>query len=611
MVYFGVQSFSFGLQKTYQKSFLKTEITLIKRRTSLLKPKLTKNHGLFLSFLSNLLLLMSLLTATVDSFAATINVFADRNPVRLNESFSLTFEVKGTIDGDPDFSPLRKDFDILNQSHSRQINIINGQQNSTVKWTLHLMAKRTGNLTIPSIYFGKDSSTPSRIFVQEAQAAQAGEKAGAGADLFFEVNAEPENPYVQSQVIYTVRLYYALNISNPSLSEPKLSSGEAIVEKLGEDSQFQTRRDGKRFGVIERKYALFPQQSGEVTIEPLIFEAKIVKGRRSRSFFNNFMDQSRSRFRRLRSDAIALKVRAIPDTFKGQHWLPAKQLKLEESWSENSQRFKAGEPVTRTLTLSADGLSAEQLPEFSTNRSIGENFKQYPDPQPKLDKQGTHNGVISRREEKIAIIPSEAGNYTLPAIEIPWWNAKTDKMEIARLPARTIEVLSANNAASSAPSENKAPSAPTPQLDTNTSEWAWLSLILAIGWLGTVMAWWLNRHPKHVSQPKKTLSDKVAIKKLKKACHSNDSKQAKEALLAWAQVHWQEGAPTSLGEIGKRCNAPLESEIQTLNRFLYSQIGENWQGAGLWKAYNAQAEKLEKRTGIGIAIGDGLEPLYV
>jgi hypothetical protein len=574
------------------------------------------NHRLF-----NLLLLFSLLVGTSISFAAdNIKVFTDRNPVRLNESFHLVFEVDNTVSDNPDFTPLQKDFDILNQSQSSQINIINRQQHSSKKWQLTVIAKRAGNLVIPSIHFGNDRSTPSIITVQQTQASEPGQ---ASTDIFLEVDAEPKNPYVQSQVIYTVRLFFAINFNNASLSEPKIAGGEGIVEKLGEDAQYKTQRNGKRFQVLERKYAIFPQQSGDVTIEPLLLDAKISDGRRSRSLFDDFgfLGQSRTRTKRLRSEAIALEVRAIPKTFTGQHWLPAKQLNLQENWSEEPPQFKAGEPATRTLTLLADGLTAGQLPEFSqfpsssSPQNQGE-FKQYPD-KPKLDEQGTAQGVISRRAEKVAIIPSEAGNYTLPAIEIPWWNTKTDRMEIARLAARTISVQPADNVPQPV-QPNPAPIAiqPTPT-DTpiktpiiqqpTTNHWTWLSLILAIGWLSTIIAWWRTRRKTKSTPKPETLNDKALIKKLKQACHNNDLKQVKEALISFAQMHWQNNAPHSLGGIAPRCDEPLQTEIQALNRLLYCKKAENWQGAGLWKAfkaYYAQTRKSEK------TFVDELEPLY-
>ena len=573
----------------------------------------------------NYIFLFTLLVS--NSFAANIKVFTDRNPVRLDESFTLVFDVGNTVMG-PDFSPLRSDFDILNQSQNSQVNIINGQQHSSKQWRLTVMAKRTGQLVIPSISFGQERSTPSIITVQPAQISQSGQ---AQADLFLEVEVDSKNPYVQSQIIYTVRLFYAINLNNASLSEPQLKGAEGVVEKLGEDVQYETRRDGKRFAVLERKYAIFPQQSGDVIIEPLKLEAKIVEGGRSRF---DFFGQSNTRTKRLRSEDISLTVIPIPKIFQGKHWLPAKQLNLKENWSENPLQFKTGEAVTRTLTLLVGGLTAGQLPDLksfirphisqdslSQKGNVKENvgdLKQYPD-QAKLDEQKTAQGIISRREEKVAMMPSQAGDYILPAIEIPWWNTKTERMEMASLPARTIQILVADNAPQtispvatlpiSIGNESDFP-LKTPLQPVMKNNWFWLNIFLAIGWLGTIIAWWLTRRRfRNSNTPAKpnTLNKKAALKQLKQACYKNDFKQVKNALLTWAKIHWQ-NIPNNLGEISQRCGEPLETEIQKLNRHLYSRSTEDWQGIGLWKAFKVYHGRgiSEKRFMDELE----LEPLY-
>ncbi len=561
----------------------------------------------------NYIFLFTLLVS--NSFAANIKVFTDRNPVRLDESFTLVFDVASTVIG-PDFSPLHSDFDILNQSQSSQVNIINGQQHSSKQWRLSVIAKRTGQLVIPSISFGQDRSTPSIITVQPAQTSQPGK---TPADLFLEIEVDSKNPYVQSQIIYTVRLFYAINLNNATLSEPQVKDTEGIVEKLGKDAQYETRRDGRRFVVLERKYAIFPQQSGDVIIEPLILDAKILEGRRSRF---DFFGQSNTRTKRLRSEAISLSVRPIPKTFQGQHWLPAKQLNLKENWSENPLQFKTGEAVTRTLTLLVDGLTAGQLPDLksfirpsiSQKENVG-NLKQYPD-QAKLDEQKTALGIISSREEKVAMMPSQAGDYTLPAIEIPWWNTETERMEMANLPARTIKILAADNAPQtispvatlpiSSGNESASPLKTSLIEQPVKNHWFWLNIFLAIGWVGTIIAWWLTRRRNsHIPAKPNTLSKKAAFKQLKQACHKNDLKQVKNALLTWAKIHWQ-NIPNNLGEISQRCGEPLETEIQKLNRHLYSRSAEDWQGIGLWKAFKVYQGISEKRVIEELE----LEPLY-
>lgn len=554
---------------------------------------------------------------TKSALAAEIEVTTDRNPVNLYESFQIIFSVNGEPDGDPDFAPLEQDFDILSQGRSSNISVINGRYRKTNDWTLTVMAKRAGELIIPVISFGRDLSPSAFVIVKETPLSNAPD---ADADLLLEVEAEPKNPYVQAQVIYTIRLLRRINVSNASLSEPEL--GDAIIEKLGEDSSYTLQRQGRHYAVIERKYAIFPQRAGPVTIEPLVLEAEVFDGRYSR--FNGFLNQHMARTRRLKSEPVHLEVRPIPAEFTGQNWLPAKRLKLTENWSKNPPRMTAGEPITRTIALRAAEVTVGQLPELAAEdqiASVSGNgvIKHYPD-QPALNEQKNSAGLVGLREEKIALIASQAGDYRLPAVEIPWWNTQTEQMEIARLPARTIIASPAkingarpSDPALAAPNPAQAGPAPAANLQSRNSQgasfWPWLSLFLAVGWVGTVIAWWLRRK----GSTRESISEsgsatvKAAVKAVQIACVRDDPARAKEALLRWAKAHWPKAPPRSLGEIALRTKDPVRAELQRLSRALYSQRSEAWQGKDLWQAFqSAMGDKAEAKKAQDVQ----LEPLY-
>ena len=89
-------------------------------------------------------LLTGLLLLPVMALAATISVETDRDPVDQEEAFQLIFLARGTPDGEPDFSPLERDFEILGHSTSVSINMINGAMERNKRWILTLMARRAG-----------------------------------------------------------------------------------------------------------------------------------------------------------------------------------------------------------------------------------------------------------------------------------------------------------------------------------------------------------------------------------------------------------------------------------------------------------------------------------
>jgi len=343
-----------------------------------------------------LLLLLNLVPGNV--FAAQIGVSFDRNPVSLDESFQIIFTANDTPDNDPDFGPLEQDFEILGQSQSSNSSWINGQSSKTIQWTVNVMAKHPGSLVVPAVKFGDDVSQPASVLVTQATANKA---VDTDDDLFLEVEATPQSPYVQSQVLYTVRLYRRVEIAQASLNEPEL--GDAVIEKLGDDSNYNTQINGVNYLVTERKYSIFPQKSGSLTIKPLMLTAEVVAN--TRPNFNGFFNSQMTKTKKISSKSVTLDVKPAPATFTGKHWLSAEQLVLKEEWSGDNQQMKVGEPLTRTLTLLAKGTTVGQLPEINIGK-IDDRLKTYPD-QPVLQEQKKPEGLIAFREEKIAIIPQK------------------------------------------------------------------------------------------------------------------------------------------------------------------------------------------------------------
>lgn len=558
-------------------------------------------------------IVLGVLCCLENTWASSITATVDRDPVRLDESFTLVFDVDGPVDSDPDFRSLERDFDILHRSQSTNMNFSNGQVSNTKQWTLVLMPKRLGELAIPSIPFGKDRSPMLRVTVISAQHAQPDKRS---EDLFLEVDAEPRRTFVQAQILYTARLYRAVTIENATLTEPTLTDADAVIKKLGEDRTFQTQRDGRRYQVVERRYVLFPQKSGILTIDPVVFQGQIVPPRRS------FFSPRSSQTKRVRSDAITLTIDPIPASFQGATWLPSRSLQLAEAWPQNPPQFIVGEPVTRTLSVVAEGLTSAQLPVIDV--TVPPSIKQYPD-QPVHEDKETHQGITGLRVEKVALIPSQPGRLTLPAIEIPWWNMHTNAMEIAMLPEQSILVEpgvgvtggggNQRQLSQETPSGSLSSLPPyVTQIQTSTQGlgvWPWLTGFLAIGWLVTGVLWWRYRQgARFVSKDgrQKIAGSRRSVERdLKQACERGDAQAAKAALLEWGKLQWPNSMPKTIGDIGERSSEPFREEIRRLNHALYSYESVVWEGEALWSVFEQSAAQ---ETTTLKPTDDGLEPLW-
>ncbi len=561
--------------------------------------------------LFNSLLILTLLLSPVVSLAAQLEAVLDRTRVGLEESFALELRASGSLEGDPDLSVLDKDFELLGRSQSSQVQIVNTDISRTTTWSLSLLARSAGRKTIPAICVEDDCSKP--VIIDVLPAGQSSNGAVGESDLLLEVSAVPDKVWVQSQLLYKVRIMTRLNFLQASLSEPEPSGIEAVVQKLGDDRNYETERNGLRYRVIERSYAIFPQQSGPLTIPEIRFGAQIAEpGRRGYDPFNQ-----RTRQIRKRSKAINIEVLPAADA-KGRSWLPANNLSLEDDWQQPPQ-LTVGEPATRTITLRASGLPSAQLPPIAVD--VPEGVRSYPD-QPNREDQFNENGILGILQQKLALVPTQPGTLRLPEIKIDWWDLRAESWQQAVLPAIELEVLSATDQPAavsappaeqlSAPKVEEKPQAVEP-LTIETTEsgfWFWLSLALGCGWLLTlfliVKAKFARGRDKNKQAGEEGItSRKAAYRELQQAIKSADQVRVRSALLGWGAALFPKQQPGNLEELAVLCGEPLQQQLETFSRSLYSRALGSWDGDELLRV----VEQVEREKTEGKSI-DTLPPLY-
>jgi hypothetical protein len=512
----------------------------------------------------------------------------DRASVRENESFTYTLRADGDLSGQPDLSALSQDFDLLDMFRSTNLQIVNGRTTRTAEWVVPLMPRRTGTFTLPAAELDGVRSNTVTVEVLPAAAADAQTDA-----IFMEVELDRPTAYVQSEVIYTLRLFVGIGTGPATLTMPLIEGGEAIVEKLGTDRQYRTLRGGVDFTVHERSYAIFPESPGTLSVGPVVFEALV---QQSRGLAQNV---------RLRSDIVELDVKPAvppPPAYPNAVWLPASTLEIEDSWSSSAAEFVQGVPQTRTLTMTADGLLETQLPALSLSPSPL--LRQYPD-QPELSREVTANGIVSERTERFAVIAQQAGTIELPAVELPWWNVDQERWEVARVEPRSIEVR-ADQTAVAPPLPETGPRT-VAVTERDPGAWPWISAALAGGWLATIAVWLFSSRRGQKRRPAPRTARPPSIRQLLKqllaACRVNDPQRTRELLLAWGARQFADDPPASLGVLAGRLTGPLAAEIETLEAALYGRQVPQWQGqrlAGLLQ----QTQSVVRRGG-----SDGEDPL--
>ena len=314
---------------------------------------------------STVLLLLLLNTAQ-----ANFDAILDQSIIASHETFELTLRSDTDSGSAPDLTPLQKDFEILGTRQSRQVRIINGQTESWRDWIVTLIPKQTGNLTIPSLALGSERSQPLTISVRDNLDDGSGSNT---SPVFMRAEVNSEEVYVQQEIVFTLQILYRVQLYDDSRLTP-LAIDNAIVKQLGETRKFETVIENTRYRVFELVYSIHPQQVGELDIPSLTFNGMTVDSRDpfAGSFFSGSGKPVVSRSPKIRID-----VKPRPDNFKGNSWLPARNLVIKENWSHSPDKLSVGDAITRTITIEADGLSSVQLPPVTLAKPEGMNS--YPD----------------------------------------------------------------------------------------------------------------------------------------------------------------------------------------------------------------------------------------
>ena len=526
------------------------------------------------------------------SFAETsINATVDRN--KIYETDTLNLIVIGNVDLEfsfggllnfgrnqvtaPELVGMESDFEILDQQQKYNMQSINGKTTTEVMWNYTLAPIRSGNLRIPSIEYQGASTEAIDVIVVKG-------KAPVNADnppqVFLEVEVDKSSAYVQEQVLYTIRLYAADQLLSGDLSQPQPL--DAIVESLGETNKFYRMAYNQRYEVREKKYLIFPQKSGELTIEPQSFAGMLINTR------------SRQRIRvREASDAVTVNVKAPPASFSGDVWLPATSLELREQWESKPEDIKVGDSLTRTIEISALGLLGSALPPIPLDEVKG--MKVYPD-QPVTESYEHDSGAQSLRKETTAFVAIQSMPTTLPEIRIPWWDTVNDVERTAIIPARPFNI--GTSAIAGTPSTPSLPASyieTKPQTEEDTSKesvdtelestgqnvndssddnaddtkWYAIFVLLLSGWALTTLLL-LRRQQAPNDDFKSDLDSQSELPALITAINANDPNMPK-LLLSWlSHVEHKQQSISSVQDL-VNSEALLYQQLSAFETSLYAE----------------------------------------
>ena len=501
---------------------------------------------------------------------ASLSSQVDRTQIESNETLQLTVTYSGkSSNGEPNFSQLQSDFEIISNSRQQQYSWINGEQKSSTDWKLLLLPKKQGRLTIPALNFNGDTSKAISIVVRAANTNPA---AGANQPVFIQTSIDKDSAYIQEQIMLTHRLHYSLPLQDISISEFDIP--DAIIQQVSEE-RFNKRINGKNYSIIEVKFALFPQSVGKLSIPQQRFSAFETSG----SQFGGFFSRG-NRLVRL-TEEKTIDILPKPSHISAANWLPSSQVTLEESWSDSSDTLTAGEPITRTIKMTALGLTASQIQPLPSIENTG--LKLYPDQAVLEDKQ-TNRGILGVRAESVAIVPNQEGQLRLPAIELKWWDTVNNRIQTSRLPEKIFTVVAATTSPQisieDSPAINLTTSAETavnPPAVSQLTHWSLTLNALLIAVIVGLLYLRRNDPTKPMTKEITRLPNaKQRLNQIAKQAADNNLYAMRDSILLWGAEVFSQQPPRSLNQLADlMANPELKQQFGLLDQGLFKSDNDN------------------------------------
>ena len=523
-------------------------------------------------------------TAISVQAANSLTARVDKNPLMMGEELMLLLELDEKVPANSiDFTPLSAHFQFGPPAVSQSMQIINGQSSQSTRWQLSLFANQPGTVQIPAFEVAGVRSEP--ITVEILAASQQGK---GSAELFIESTLSSTSLHLQQMGYYEVKIFYSGDLQRGSLSQPELA--QVTIEQIGKDIEGSELVNGQRYQTITRRYSLVPQQSGDYQLTAPWFQGEMID--RSSSRYDYF---AKTKAVSAQGQTLSFQVKPIEPGFEGQ-WLVSELVTLQEEWSADPAQLVQGEPITRTITLTAMDLADHQLPDLQINLPAG--IKSY-DEKPQSKKAERKGRMVAQKVFTSALIANQQGKLLLPAVRLPWWNSIKGEIDYAELPARELQV--AANPQQQAPADSapvtaasSAEAAAVVAGPVNPWQWNHLSTTLTLLWLLTVTAFaaWYCWQRSTVMGAGVAVSGLVPVSdvkfnanRFKTACQQHDAELVSTFLLRWGRETFAAEIRQLPQLLALLPTGELKLQLEKLAYQQYQREATEWQGDALYRAW--------------------------
>lgn len=392
---------------------------------------------------------------------------------------------------------------------------------------------------------------------------------------------------------------------------PELRIPHAICLELSQFGvNFSERIEGETYAAQRKEYVIYPQRAARYSVPSLTVNITYARPGEEPGKVT------------LLSPPQEFKAR-VPDEAKGvDYFVTTPQLRVKEEYDRSFDDLKVGDSLTRTVSMIADDSVGMLLPPLDFGAIEGLSI--YP-ASPRMEDESNRGVTTGKRFESATYFMEREGEYTLPEINIYWYDPQNEELKTETLPAVDFSVAAnldleeemlafledeEKNLEAEIGTAKKRP------LDIKNILYLILAVsllvaalaIFIIPYLKRFMTWWRKRRSILAE------SEEAYFKRFRKACRKSNPKEAMQSLLNWLdKVYPGPGAATIDDFAGQSGDLELQVLTAGLKSELYGKSGidepqEKWSGRDFYRTVSQERKHIIKKARV-VAKPSGLQPL--
>jgi hypothetical protein len=396
-----------------------------------------------------LLLILLLFTSAAQGqilFQATV----DQTQVRVGDQVTLTLEAKGAASGVPvPVLPSLSGLEFVGGPfRSTSMQIVNGRMSGSTIYTYILRATTpgAGKIGASALTFKGKQYATAPIEIQISASAQATPQSapkGQTNDVFIRAHADKRKVFQNEKIVLTYTICFRSSITSPEIVRlPRTAGFWAEEFPLAHDLPVRDEViNGMQYRTaVFKQIALFPTQTGRLTVEPLALRVQVEVRSKRRDPYGLFDDPffgmgARTETREILSPSVTIDVQPLPTAGQPSDFNGAVgDFEIQASLDKTSTR--ANEAVTLLFKISGEGnIKTLADPKITFPPDI-----EHYDPKVTDDINRSRGQITGSKTLEYLLIPRAAGTQIIAPITYSYFDPKAKRYRSLSTPELTLQV---------------------------------------------------------------------------------------------------------------------------------------------------------------------------